>query len=117
MATFERERLVRRVLMALGALGATDAPSAEDAALVEETYAQKADELYEEGLLPFDVEGDIPGRYFIPLTWILARELLADFGKFGRAQVVETRAMEAEKRLWKLRQPPYVHTPTRSTYF
>lgn len=117
MATFERERLVRRVLMALGALGANDAPDADDSALVQEVYAQKADELYEEGLLPFDVEGDIPGRYFLPLVWILARELLADFGKFGRAQVVEVRAAEADKRLWQLRKAAYVHTPTRATYY
>ena len=114
---YEQEKLVRRVLSALGVLDANDAPSPEDAQLVGEAYAQKAEELFEEGLLPFDIEGDIPGRYFISLVWIVAECLVLDYGRGQRTPKLEQNAARGIRQLWRLRQPAYVHTPTRATYY
>lgn len=117
MAVYEREKLVRRVLQELGRLDANEAPDAEDAALVEDTYQQKAEELYEDGLIPFDIEGDIPARYFLSLVWITASALILTYGKLQRSADIQANAILANARLWKLREAPYESTSAQTEYF
>ena len=73
MATYTREELRNQVLSRLGALDAGSAPAAEDAVTVEDAIAQTFEELYDDGLIPFDWEADaIPGAYMIALSFIVA---------------------------------------------
>lgn len=117
MATYTREEFVRQVLLELGVVDATEAPEAEDAVFVGDRAAQKFEELYEEGLIPFDVEGPIPGRYFLPLVSIVALECMTAYGKSGQMGELAAKSVEGVRRLRKLRERAYVWTPTEATYF
>ena len=117
MATYTREDFVRQVLVELGVLDATEAPAAEDAVTVNQKTDQKFEELYEDGLIPFDIDGDIPARYFLPLLSIVAAESATGYGKSGLLPVLGTKANEGVRRLWKLRQKPYEGTVGKATYF
>lgn len=117
MATYPREEFVRQVLVELGVLDATEAPEAEDSVFVSDRTDQKFEELYEEGLIPFDVDGDIPARYFLPLMSIVAMECSASYGSSDRLAVLAPKAADGLRRLWKLRQKPVSGNPTRATYY
>lgn len=117
MATYSREEFVRQVLVELGVLDATDAPTAEDAVLVGDRRDQKFEELYEEGLIPFDVGGEIPGRYFLPLVAIVSAECLTAYGRTAALPEVPAKAAQGMRMLWKLRQRAYFAVPTQATYF
>jgi hypothetical protein len=115
MATYSREEFVRQVLVELAVLDATEAPEAEDAQFVGDRRDQKLEELYEEGLLPFDVDAEVPGRYFLPLIAIVALECATAYGK--PLSEYAAKASEGMRRLWKLRQQPVPSIPTRATYY
>lgn len=117
MATYSREEFVRQVLVELGVLDATEAPEAEDAVFVGDRRDQKFEELYEEGLIPFDVDGEVPGRYFLPLVAIVAAECLTAYGKGAILQEIAAKAAGGTRQLWKLRQRAYFATPTVATYY
>lgn len=117
MATYTREQLVRALLTEIGALDANEAPDASDAELANERTQQKMEELYEEGLIPFDIDGDIPARYFLPLVGVIAVTLVLPFGKVSRATALAQNATAGDRALRKLRQRAYVPTTTPATYF
>lgn len=117
MAVYEREKLIRRVLQELGRLDANEAPDAEDYTLVDDTFQQKAEELYEDGLIPFDIDGDIPARYFLSLVWITASALILTYGKLQRSSDIQANAILANARLWKLREQPYESTAAQTEYY
>lgn len=114
MATYQREELVRAALLEIGALDANEAPDAVDAVLVNDRIQQKFELLYEEGLLPFDIDGVIPGRYFGPLMDIVAETLLLPFGKAGRAPIGIRNAERGMAQLWKFREKADFDTPTQA---
>lgn len=116
MATYTREEFVRQVLVELTVLDANEAPEAEDAVLVGQKTDQKFEELYEEGLLPFDISGEIPGRYFLPLVAVVANECTGAFTPPHVAEL-EAKSVKGMKRLWKLRQRAYFGVPTEATYY
>jgi len=117
MATYPREEFVRQVLLELGVLDATEAPQSEDAVFVGQRCDQVFEELYEEGLIPFDIDGEVPARYFLPLVALVAAECATAYGRNDQLQVIAAKAGAGLKRLWKLRQAPYVYAPTRATYY
>ena len=117
MATYTREQLVRRVLMNLGVLGSNEAPDADDAELVDEAYQQLMEELYEESLIPWDIAGPIPARYFKSLTWLTAQILVLEFGKFTRVPQLEVNAQRATTKIWALRERFYAGELTYATYY
>lgn len=117
MATYPREEFVRQVLVELGVLDATEAPEAEDSVFVSGRTQQKLEELYEEGLIPFDIDGDIPGRYFLPLVAIVSIECLTAYGQTAKLQELAIKAHAGMRQLWKLRQKPVSGTPARATYY
>lgn len=117
MATYTRAEFVRAALIEIGALDATEAPSAEDYALANQRTQQVFEALYDEGKIPFDLDGAIPARYFLPLVQIVAEELVAPFGKASRVQQVAVTAARAWKKLHKLNQRDYVSAPTPANYF
>lgn len=117
MATYTKEEFIRQVLLELTVLDAAEAPEAEDFELVSTRMQQKFEELYEEGLIPFDIDGPIPSRYFLPLMSILAFELMTSYGQSSKAQELTFKADSGTKQLWKLRQGAYIATPTEANYF
>lgn len=117
MATYTREQLVRRVLMNLGVLGSNEPPDADDAELTEQAYQQLMEELYEESLIPFSLEGDIPARYFRSLAWLTAQTLVLEFGKVSRNPALEINAQRATKKLWSLRAGFYAGEAAYADYY
>lgn len=117
MATYSREELVRDVLLELGMLDPNEAPEAEDAACVGRKIQTVLEELNDEGLIPFQLEAEIPARYMGPITYIVARELVMQYGVLSRADVLENRAQGAYGRLWKLREQTASDDPVKATYF
>jgi hypothetical protein len=117
MAEYAREELVRAVLHELGALDANSAPEAADFTKVDTTCQQKMEALYEDGLIPFDLDGEIPGRYFRPLVQVIAPELLAAFGKMARAPMLRDGGIEGRKELCRLRDVGDEGLPTRAEYY
>lgn len=117
MATYTREELVRSALLEIGTLDANEAPDAADGQLADERAQQVLEELHEDGLIPFDVDTDaIPARYFRPIMSIVADALTTPFGRPSRDEYF-AKAERGRKRLWQLRQRPYVPTPTRATFY
>ncbi|WP_045769541.1 hypothetical protein [Xanthomonas albilineans] len=117
MATYTREELVRNVLLELGILDPNEAPRAEDYVCVDKKIQTTFEELDDEGLIPFLIEGPIPARYMGALTYIVARELVNQFGALSRAQLLEQRAQEGYGRLWKLREKSISDQPVKATYY
>ena len=117
MAMYPREEFVRQVLVELGVLDATEAPEAEDAVFVSGRTQQKLEELYEEGLIPFDLAGEIPARYFLSLVALVAAECLTAYGQTAKLPEIAAKAAGGYRQLWKLRQGPYAGNPTQATYF
>lgn len=114
---YDRETFVRQVLTDMGILAADETPSAEDAALVGQRTDQTFEALYEEGLIPFDIDGQIPARYMAPLAALVAHAVYGAFGLHDQAPFFMERATAARRQLWKLRQAPYQYVRVRATYY
>lgn len=118
MATYTRADLVTRALQELSVVDANEAPEAEDAALADGYAQQQLEILYEDGLIPFDVDTDqIPARYFLPLVSKLAYRLVNPFSAFDRAEKLLSDDTAADRRLNKLRQRAYMGTTAQADYF
>lgn len=117
MATYDRNTLVRDVLLEIGQLDANEAPEATDYQTVNDRAQQKLEELYEDGLIPFDLDGEIPARYFIPLVRIVAETVYGTYGVSDRAQEFVANAEMGMRQLRRLRSKPVSSTPTTATYF
>lgn len=117
MATYPRQNLVRDVLIELGVLDANESPSAADYVTVNDRAQQIMEALYEEGLIPFDLDAAIPGRYMRPLVKVIAGELVANYGVSSRADLLLAQMAEGVRELWKLRDRQAVESFSRATYF
>lgn len=117
MAVYSRTEFIRQVLLELGVLDPNEAAEASDHEGIDSRTQQKFEELYEEGLIPFDLDGEIPARYFLPLVRIVACECLNLYGQQDKAAILEANAASGVRQLWKLRQRPYVGNPTAATYY
>lgn len=118
MATFTRAQLVAQSLRELAVLDANEAPEAEDFAIANQAAQQQLEILYEDGLIPFDVDTDsIPARYFLPLVSKIAYRLVNPFSAFDRAEKLLGDDTAADRRLNKLRQKALITAPTQAEYF
>lgn len=117
MATYTRAEFVRAVLMEIGALDANTSPEAADNVLAGDRTQQVLEGLYDDGLIPFDLDGEIPARYFLPLLWIVADVLVMPFGQSARAQGCAMNAEKGRRALHRLRQADYISAPTPATYY
>jgi hypothetical protein len=117
MATYTRAEFVRAVLLELGVIDANAAPEAADYTLADDRTQQVFEALYDDGLIPFDLDGAVPARYFLPLVQIVAEVLVAPFGKPNRAEMMAVNSRRATKALHKLRQADYISAPTPATYY
>lgn len=117
MATYNRTQFVRGVLLELGVVDANEAPSADDFEFVNERTQQKFEELYEEGLIPFDLDGEIPARFYLPLVQIVAVETYVPYGLQYLANDLRANAAKGLEQLWKLREKAVFDTPTQAVSF
>lgn len=117
MATYTRQELVRDVLLEIGVLDANEAPEAEDYATVNARAQQVLEALYEDNLVPFDLDGVIPARYQIPLVRIVAETVYGQYGVSARAQEFVGNAEMAMRQLRRLRQKPPSGNVTQATYY
>jgi hypothetical protein len=119
MATYTREQLRNRVLGRLGVLDPSEAPESFDSDAVLEQMQQTLEELYADGLVPFDIEGDeIPAAYMTALSYVVAHPMMTDYGVSGERSVqIEAGYVRGMKRLWKLKSQPYFGTAQQAVYY
>lgn len=117
MATYTRDDLIRRVLSRLSVIDADEAPDASDFNLVNDGCQQKLEELYDEGLIPFDIDGPIPARYFLPIVGVCAVQFIDDFSAYDRTATLASGQQAGNRALWEMREQAMLSTPTRVDYF
>lgn len=117
MATYDRKELVREVLLHLGALDADESPEATPAADVDRTAQSVLEELYQDGKLPFDIEGDVPARYFTHLSYMIAEPLVASFGAFAREETIARKAAAGLLAINRMNATIYQGAVVPSDYF
>lgn len=117
MATYDRAALVRDVLIELSMLDPNESPTAEDYAATDAVCQQQLESLYEDGLIPFDLDASIPARYQRPLVRVIANELVPAYGLTARADLHMMRAREGMIDLRRYREQGYIHSPARADYF
>lgn len=119
MATYDREQLRAKVLERLGVLDPAQATSAEDAATVDQAVQTTLEDLYEDGLIPFDVDTDsIPAAHYKALSKVVAYDLIEAFGIVGdRAVKLSTGNDEGMRRLRSLKTAGYAGGVVQSEYF
>lgn len=116
MAT--RDELRNAVLSKLGCLDGSAAPDADDATRVNTEVQQVLEALYDDGLIPFDLDSDaIPAAYMTPLSFLIAQELIADYGAMAREQTIMAGAERGRRRLYQLKAPPDYGLPTTAVYY
>lgn len=116
MATYSRETFARRVLVKLGVIDADEVPDAGQNTQVMDTIQQEFERLYDEGLIPFDLDGEIPARYFRPLVHVIAYSLSGDF-LAPDPQMIAADAVNATRHLHRLAQAKALPTATAVDYF
>jgi len=117
MATYNRQRLVRDCLIEIGILDPNESPSAEDYEATDSIVQQRMEGLYDEGLIPFDLDVVIPARLMRPLVKVIAAELMAAYGVQSRADLTLARSAEGMRDLWALRDQTQIDATTRAAYF
>lgn len=115
MAT--RADLVRLVLLKLGVVDANEAPEAEDYADVDLHAQSKLEELYHDGLIPFDLGGEIPARYIIHLAYLIAVGMADDYGVQARMQTLMAGADRGLRALYRYSARPYSGSIVPADYF
>lgn len=118
MATYTRADLRNRVLGRLGVLDPGEAPSPEDSADVEMSVQSTLEELYADGLIPFDLDSDtIPAPYLIALSYLAALPLVVDYGAMAREQSIAAGAERGIRTLRRLKATPYNGATVPADYF
>lgn len=118
MATYTRAQLRNQVMYDLAVLDANEAPTAEDSTLVLGRIQQSLEMLADDGLIPFDLDGDeIPARYMGPLSSFIAPLLAPAFGKHDMLPILLPLAAKGERDLRKLKAQPYFGAPVQTVYF
>lgn len=118
MATYTREQLVKSVLGELCQVDPNEDVEGADFNTVNDRCQQVLEALYEDGMIPFDVDTDaIPARYFLPITWKVARTLVNTYSAQDREQALAANDVEADRMLNRLTQQGYIPVPTQADYF
>lgn len=119
MAQYSKADLVKSVLLKLGVLDPYEAPEAEDSVGVLQEAQAVLEELYDRSLIPFDLDGDeIPAPFLIPLTFLVAQPLMADYGVSSEREArIERGAERGMRTLARLKAQPYHGNPQQATYF
>jgi hypothetical protein len=117
MATYTRDDLRDAVLQELGVLDVQTDPTPEEAKRGTARCQQQLEYLYDQGLIPFDLDGEIPARYFVPLTQFIAYALALPYGVTNRAQALASNSQGAMVALSKLKAGRYMGEAQQAEYF
>ena len=117
MATYTRIQLRNAVLQELGVVDAEAAPSPEDAVIADDRCQQQLEYLYDQGLISFDLDGDIPARFFVPLVLVIAPALILPYGVTSRATLLLAGARGGMAALSRLKAHRYMGTTQTAEYF
>lgn len=117
MATYSRTDLRNAVLQEIGVVDGQGAPSAEDAVLADDKCQQQLEFLYDQGLIPFDLDGEIPARYFLPLVQAIAPLFIGPFGLASRAKALYAGGQVGMRALSRLKAGRYMGTVQQAEYF
>ncbi|KRG65169.1 hypothetical protein ABB26_04985 [Stenotrophomonas humi] len=112
-----RADLNRLVLLKLGVVDANEAPEAEDYADVDLQVQAKLEELYGDGLIPFDLDADIPAKYMVAISFIVAVELIDDYAAHSRTETLMAGADRGKRALYRYAARPYSGAVVPSEYF
>lgn len=109
-----RTELRRMIAEEVGIVAAGESLSAEDDSYIKRREDSKLAELYEAGLVSFDIEGTIPQAFMSPLAKVIASEVAPGYG----ADVNLAKALERDgmATLRRLKAPPYF-ADSRNTYY
>lgn len=112
-----RAELNRLILLKLGVVDANEAPEAEDYADVNLQAQAKLEELHGNGLIPFDLDGDIPAKFMVAIAFIVAVELIDDYAAHSRTETLMAGADRGRKALYRYAAHPYSGAVLPSEYF
>lgn len=110
-----RTNLRQMVAEEAGVIAAGEALAAADVDYIERRITSIFGQLYEDGLVPFDVDGDIPDAYMLPLAQVMGIQIAAGFGLL--TPDMPPKAGEGMASLRRLKAKPYYGTPARATYY
>ena len=110
-----RTDLRQMVAEEAGVIAAGEALAAADVDYIERRIDSILGQLYEDGLIPFDVEGEIPAAYVLPLAQVMGIQIAAGFGIL--TPEMPAKANEGMASLRRLKVKPYYGTPARATYY
>jgi hypothetical protein len=113
MATKTREQLIARTLRKLGAIGAGQAPSPEDAQAIDDSIGPVMSDLMARGVYAWGDPDQIEEDAYEHLAELLAEACAEDFGKMRD----EGKRMAAETRLRQLDVQMLSGQPLRAEYF
>lgn len=108
-----RQDLVIRALQKLKVLAAGQAPSAEDAKVVDDEIVPVLSELARRNIYPFGDPDQIEEEAFVHLADILANSVAADFG----AEQSDAVRRAAENRLREVFSEAISYQPLKVDYF
>lgn len=117
MATYTRAQFIKSVLLELQAIDPDETVEAADYERTNERCQQKLEELYDDNLVPFNLDGVIPARYMIPLTYLCAMDCTALYPVGSRLQEMLVKAENGMARLYKLREDFYAGQITPAVFF
>ena len=119
MAVYSKADLVKAVLLKLGTLDPHEAPEAEDAESVLLTAQTVLEELYDEGIVPFDLDGEeIPAPFLTALAFLVALPLVSEYGVSAEREArIEKGADRGYRTLRRLKASPYYGIPQRADFF
>lgn len=111
--------LVKSVMLKLGVLDPNEAPEAEPDVRVRETAQSVLEDLYDQGLIPFDMDAnELPGIFLVPLSFLVAQPLASEYGVTDeRMQRIEIGADRGLRTLRRYKAKPYYGTPATATYY
>jgi hypothetical protein len=116
MAVYSRFQLRDTVAEDLKIKDAYSALSSEDADTLDKRIQSKLEELSEDGLIPFDLDGDaIPAAYLVPLSRAICPSAAPAFGL--DSQKYESLAELGMRSLYRLKAKPYFGAVAPADFF
>lgn len=111
-----RQELAVEVMRELGELGASEQPSAEDAALIKARYDDKLEQWRDDDLVYWSAD-EIPNAIFLPIKDVIVNEVR---GVFGEPVPPEEKILKEDILMRRIRRHIARNAtglPTRAEYF
>ncbi len=98
-----------------GVIAAGETLAAADVTYIERRIASMLGQLYTDGLVPFDIDGEIPDAYTLPLAQVMAIQIAAGFGLV--TPDMAPKAGVGMNALRRLKARPHYGSPVQATYY